>query len=95
MTLFSVTHVFPEGIGHQRRVTGVLMSGPQAAATLANTAICEDLIHEDEFCGLRAVACCHLRPYLPREVREAYDAAQAEAAPPVWSHPEGLVWFRG
>ncbi|WP_435113764.1 hypothetical protein [Nocardiopsis synnemataformans] len=94
-TTFVITQILPEGVGHQRHLEGLVMTGPEVAATLADSTTCEDLIHEAEECGLRAVECWHLRPYLPAGMRERYDAERAVAAAPMVRHVEGLVWFRG
>lgn len=93
METFVVTQLWPEGVGLKRRVDGLWMTGPEVAATLADTTTCEDIIHEDDHCGLSAAACWHLRPYLPKSVIEEYDAEHTPVAT-LWRHPEGLVWFR-
>lgn len=92
METFTVTQIWPEGMGAKRRVEGLPMTGYEVAATLADTITCEDIIHEDDDCGMSAAACWHLRPYLPKSVIDAYDAAHTPA--PMWRHPEGLVWLR-
>lgn len=88
---FTVTQILPKEVGHERRIPGLWLTGPEITATLNDTTTCEDLIHED--CGLRAVECWHLRPYLPRGMRERYDAEQDAKAPRMMRHPNGLVWL--